>query len=238
MTTTLDVLIHVADGMLYDQTDYGRALETRLTAAGLRWSRHALTESERPWPAARAHLLTGGQTSVRSDTPWMQAAIVTAGRLIAEAATEHRPVVGICLGSQILAEALCPGVVKPADRIEVGLVGVNDTDRGRLIVTAFHYEQIDARFATVPGVRITGTNSHSPVQSFDYGAYVHGYQYHPELTATDLTHIIRSNRAVILDHGGNIHRVSRTVERHAGHPNPWLFQQLVVDRLLPERRAA
>jgi hypothetical protein len=75
----VDVLIYVADGVLYDGLDYGTRIEEHLAAEGLTSVRVDLTAAPPGAPPpARAYVFTGGETSVHSDVPWMRSAIDTA----------------------------------------------------------------------------------------------------------------------------------------------------------------
>ncbi|HEX4213581.1 MAG TPA: hypothetical protein VIA06_09695 [Candidatus Dormibacteraeota bacterium] len=89
---------------------------------------------------ALAHVLTGGGTSVSAGAAWMRAAVDTARRLVAGAERGGYAVIGTCLGSQILAEALRPGSIVDAATIEVGLTMVRrcGDDGARRVVPAYH----------------------------------------------------------------------------------------------------
>lgn len=101
----------------------------------------------------------------------------------------RRPFLGICLGHQLLADAL-GGRVGPMDAPEVGIVEVNLTAEG----------QRDRLFAGLPaplttlqwhGAEVTelpegatalAGNAHCPIQAFRYGACAYGLQFHVEVT--------------------------------------------------------
>ncbi|GAA3386385.1 type 1 glutamine amidotransferase [Cryptosporangium minutisporangium] len=235
-----DVLIHVADGLLYDHVDYGHHIAERLCAAGLTVERIDLTDPHQPTPPARAHVLTGGQTSVMSGHDWMRAAVARTRELIASATRGDHTVIGICLGAQIIAESLHPRVIRSAAAIEIGLVEVErpGQPRARQFVPAFHYEQISPTLAQVPGATVAWRNDHSPVQAFSFGPRVFGCQYHPELTARELHHVIDHHHATIVEHGGHPQAAHQAVDAWAAALDPELFTRTVIDRLTGRRTSA
>lgn len=235
----VDVVIHVADGAVYHGLDYATRIEERLAAAGLTSARCDLTkpfrgEDEREdGQSAKAHILTGGATSVTSGKHWMRSAVGAARRLIARAGRGECSVIGICLGSQILAEALRPGSTVSSESIEVGLATVRRVTREGIeqVVPSFHYESISPDISSVPGASIEWANDHTPVQAFSYGEHTFGCQFHPELTVTDIHNLIDYHRAVITQQHGDTTAAHRSVERHGAELSDDLFRRTVLDRI-------
>jgi GMP synthase-like glutamine amidotransferase len=229
-----DVLIWVADGQLLDGLDYAARIEQRLAAAGLTSRRRDLTApAGDPPPPVRAHLFTGGETSVHADEAWMRTAVDTVRRLIADADRADHVVLGICLGSQIIAEALRPDSITGSSAIEVGLTPVERAgdERTRQVVPSFHYQAITAELGTVAGVRVEWRNAHTPVQAFRYGERTFGCQYHPELTAADVHALVDLHAEVIRRWDGDVDAAHRSVDRHRNDLAPDLFRQTIIDRI-------
>lgn len=234
----VDVLIHVADGVVYEGLDYAARIEERLSAAGLTSARCALTAAPcGSAPAARAHVLTGGATSAASSEPWMLDAVGAARRLVDGAGRGEFSVVGICLGSQILAQALRPGSIVTADGIEVGLTTVTrpGEPRAEQVVPSFHYESISPEFLSLPGINVEWQNAHTTVQAFSCGARAFGCQFHPELSAADVHRLIDHHSAEIARTGGDVAAAHRSVDTRGAALSADLFLRTVVDRLFGAR---
>jgi len=115
-------------------------------------------------------------------------------RLMAEAAEQGIPQLGICLGGQLLANAL-GGSVKSKHRQERGVreialtaLGCNDPlfhDIPYEFVT-FHWH--DDSFDIPEQAVLLATNSHCPNQAFRYDANAYAVQFHPEVNR----HIVAS----------------------------------------------
>ena len=183
-------------------TEGPSAIRARAEARGLRVVVHDFSAGA-PVPAElpRGDLLVvmGGSMGVGdvSDPryPFLRPEIALLGRLVAE----DRPVLGVCLGSQLLAAALGARVYPlhvgdPAVRLrEVGwgaitftrkpanepvLAGMNESE----IVVHWHGDTFD-----LPrGATLLGSSLACPNQMFRVGRRVFGLQFHVEVYAADV----------------------------------------------------
>jgi GMP synthase (glutamine-hydrolysing) len=146
-----------------------------------------------PLPAraggADAIVLTGSPSSVTDRAPWMAR---TAAWALEQA--ERLPVLGVCFGHQLLADA-CGGSVgrNPLGR-ELGTVRCALTPEGladplfegvpaAFEIAATHEDEVRRLPA---GAVLLATNAWSRVQAFRIGPRVRAVQFHPELDAPAL----------------------------------------------------
>jgi GMP synthase-like glutamine amidotransferase len=158
-----------------------------LDAHGVPWRLFALHDGEvvPDDPEAFAGIgMMGGPMSVNDDLTWnapMRA-------LLRRAVSAGVPVIGHCLGGQLLAKAL-GGTVGRAQTTEIGWIDVEAVDEaaahewfgGRKRFTTFewHYEA----FTLPPGAQLVLTNAFNRHQAYVIDGRHIGFQGHVEMTA-------------------------------------------------------
>jgi GMP synthase (glutamine-hydrolysing) len=118
-------------------------------------------------------------------------------RLIESALKENKPILGVCLGSQLLASALGVRVSKGA-RKEIGWFSVRLTSpakEDRLLrgvaesFTAFHWH--GDVFELPRGAVALASSELTPVQAFRHGEKAYGFLFHLETTEAAVRAMVR-----------------------------------------------
>lgn len=174
--------------LILQHIDFGNAaiLERSLRAQGVpTFTRHPYLGDEFPDLSGVAGVLSmGGPMSVNDvkDHAWIEKECA----YLRAAVDAGLPVVGICLGGQLLAKALGAEVETNAEP-EVGWYPVNLTDAGRAdpvlgtagpspIVYHWHMDT----FHLPPGAELLASSRACARQAFRVGPKVYGFQFHPE----------------------------------------------------------
>jgi GMP synthase-like glutamine amidotransferase len=145
-------------------------------------------------------LVLGGSMGARDDhkAPWL--AHVRA--MLAEATAQGRPVLGICLGAQMLAAA-CGGRVEPSQsggEIGLGRIVLNDEARrdplfggmqSPVQAAQWHLDEITELPA---GAVLLGSSPRCRVQAYRLGSCAWGVQFHPEVSGAVLEAWVETDR--------------------------------------------
>ena len=118
-------------------------------------------------------------------------------KLIENALRENKPILGVCLGSQLLASALGAKVSKGAGR-EIGWFPVQlsaEAKNDRLLravpesFTAFHWH--GDVFELPRGAVALASSELTPVQAFRHGEKAYGFLFHLETTDASVRAMVR-----------------------------------------------
>jgi GMP synthase-like glutamine amidotransferase len=145
-------------------------------------------------------VIMGGPMSVNDEGgfPWL----VAEKKFIRECIEAGKPVLGICLGSQLIASALGARVY-PNPEKEIGwfpVQGLSSTDRSVFrfpsSVEVFHWH--GDTFDLPPGAVRIARSEGCENQAFQIGRNVIGLQFHPETTPVLLQEMVEHGRSEII----------------------------------------
>jgi GMP synthase-like glutamine amidotransferase len=168
----------------HSQTEGPGYFATYLDCAGLPWNLIKIDQGEAVPPDASACaglVFMGGPMSVNDDLPWIAPVL----RLIQDAVARDVPVLGHCLGGQLMSKAL-GGTVARAPTKEIGWGEVQIVDpasgqrwfgeRGAFVAFQWHGET----FSLPPGATHLLANQWCANQAFALGKHV-AFQCHIEM---------------------------------------------------------
>ncbi len=159
-------------------------------ARGYALTRTALYGGETPPPLADFDLLVvmGGSMNIyeHRDHPWL----VAEKRFIADAIAAEKPILGICLGAQLLADTLGGKVFQNSEK-EIGWWPIQVLDRSPPFatfaetLTVMHWH--GDTFSLPPGARRVAESVACAEQAFVFGDRVVGLQFHLEQGPVDVS---------------------------------------------------
>ncbi|MEA2283778.1 MAG: hypothetical protein QOK21_4385 [Solirubrobacteraceae bacterium] len=148
----------------------------------LEW--HPVDGGERPADADAIAVFGGGMNVIdASELPWLRAEIA----LLRDALADGTPVLGVCLGSQLLAAA-AGAAVRRAARPEIGWFAVERTDAGAAdpvlggLPARFTAYQWHSWTFALPHGAVELARSPICPQAYSLGGRAWGVQFHPEVT--------------------------------------------------------
>jgi GMP synthase (glutamine-hydrolysing) len=176
-------------------------------AAGGSWSGSWLSidlreGGELPEPGALAGVIvTGSSASVTSREPW----ILRGEAWLRELVAADTPLLGICFGHQMLAQALGGEVVRnPRGReigtVEIDLLADDPLLDGHLPPRLVHMTHVDGVARLPPGARLLARSALDRHAAFRVGR-AWGVQFHPELDATTIGAYLDARRDAVQAEG-------------------------------------
>lgn len=185
---------HAPDTLIDDTGDYDAIFTAMLSGHGLTFRNYAVVDGQFPAGAddADGWLITGSKHGAYEDHPW----IAPLEALIRDIHARGLPLIGVCFGHQIIAQALGGKVEKYPGGWAVGPTDYQQGDQ-TLTVNAWHQDQITRR---PDGARVLASNDFCENAVLAYGDTIWTLQPHPEFTTHFVEGLIRSRgRGVVPD---------------------------------------
>ena len=170
------------------------------------WATHDVrTMAPLPGPRdADAFVITGSSSSVTERAPWM----LRAEELVREIAGARTPLLGVCFGHQMIAQALGGEVSRNPRGREIGTVRVQRLADDPLFaglprsfdVQATH---VDSVTRLPRGATVLAATTLDPVAAFRVGNSVRAVQFHPEFDADVMRGYLLARGHLVRAEGGN-----------------------------------
>lgn len=219
--------------------DYGELFIDLLAEPGQDWAVHDVEHGSFPeQPEAwAAFVVTGSPASTYDDTPWVR----ELERFLRGALARGTPVLGICFGAQMVAQALGGRVGPNPAGWELGVVDVTLTEAGRAFPglsdapQPLRLLQTHADIVTElpPGAVHLGQSPRTPYEIFHVGPRALCLQGHPEMDRETVRELVekRMARGLLGPDVGEPALASLSAEPHRPFLQDWLRRFLREGRL-------
>lgn len=180
---------HVPEEVAAEHGDFSAMFATLLAGHGLRFRTWSVVGMEFPDGPAEADgwLVTGSRHGAYEDLPF----IAPLEALIRAVHAERRPLVGVCFGHQIVAQALGGRVEKWHGGWAIGRRTYRIEGLGEVALNAWHQDQVTE---LPPGARVVGETTACRVAALAYGEHAWTIQPHPEFTPALIAAYVATRR--------------------------------------------
>lgn len=204
------------------------AFRASLDKHGVSLEHYLVPRNGLPKDAGDLLIVMGGPMSVNDSDTW----ITEETAFIRSALLAGKPVIGVCLGSQLMAKAL--GVqVRPGRALEIGMTPVCLTGAGRqdpvfgtapdtFSVFEWHGEIFDLPKGCVALVE----SEMAPLQAFRYGDHAYGLLFHLEMDEGGIDSLCRECTSDLIQAGLTASHVKATAMPHLHQSH------IMADRLI------
>lgn len=176
---------HFPEDLQGESGDYDAMFERLLAGENFDYATYNVVDGDFPEgpEACDGWLITGSRHGAYEDHDW----IPPLEDLIRAIRDADRPLVGVCFGHQIIAQALGGKVVKFDGGWSVGAQTYQFED-GPVTLNAWHQDQV---VALPDGAQVLASSDFCANAAVAYGDRIYTVQAHPEFTATEVDGLIR-----------------------------------------------
>ncbi|MDV7144489.1 type 1 glutamine amidotransferase [Tropicimonas sp. TH_r6] len=185
---------HAPEELASEIGEYPSMFVRLLDGHGLSFRSWAVVDGEQPGSIEEADgwLITGSKHGAYEDHPW----IPPLEDFIRAVHADGRPLVGICFGHQIIAQALGGRVEKYAGGWSIGRTNY-DFEGEEVALNAWHQDQVTER---PEGARVVGSSDFCANAALLYGNSIYTVQPHPEYGADVIDGLIKARGGLVPNH--------------------------------------
>ena len=159
----------------------------------------------------------GGPQNVDEPHPWIK----PERDLLKAAHDAELPVIGVCLGHQLLAQAL-GGTVEKMDvpeigyeTVTIGVPGQTDIMLAGIPWSSRHFLTHGYHVTKAPeGAKVMASSAKSPIQIFKAGVRTYGFQFHFEADRNIAEALTANSRSLLTGAGTSADEISKQADAH------------------------
>ena len=172
--------------------------------------------------SAAAFIITGSSSSVTERAPWM----LRTEEYVRQRIAARRPLLGICFGHQIMAQACGGNVTKNPRGREIGtqhVTRLGDDPLFKGLPASFDVSEthVDAVAKVPSDARVLASTSMDPVAAFAIGPVARAVQFHPEVDADAMRGYVLARSPILRSEGLDADAILASV-REAPHAHALL----------------